>query len=284
MSTPERMTWSGQAGKQRNIDTSKTGLEISAMITLWKFPALVFAVTFVLLSLSTLAGALARKRTAKVGEAEREDLGVILPASLTLLGLIIGFSFAMSTGRYDQRKNYEEEEANAIGTEYVRADLLAPASGDQVRALLRSYLNQRIVFYETRDAAQLRMSDGATAQLQAQLWTACVAPASAQPSPLTALSVSGMNDVLNSQGYTLAAWRNTIPVAAWILMEAIAVFCSVLVGYGARRTQINVFQLILPLLVALSFFLIADIDSPRNGIVRVPPENLLTLSQSFQAH
>src|SRR5277367_993696 len=97
------------------------------MISLWKFPLVVFTVSFVLLSLSTLAGAFIRTKTSKVGEAEQEDLGVILPASLTLLGLIIGFSFSMSTGRYDQRKNYEEEEANAIGTEYFRVGVL-PAS------------------------------------------------------------------------------------------------------------------------------------------------------------
>jgi hypothetical protein len=56
----------------------------------------------------------------KPGRRAREDFGVILAATLTLLGLIIGFSFSMAVGRYDQRKNYQEEEANAIGTELVR--------------------------------------------------------------------------------------------------------------------------------------------------------------------
>ena len=63
----------------------------------------------------------------------REDFGFILAATLTLLGLIIGFSFSMATSRYDQRKNYEEAEANAIGTEYVRADLLPAADAATVR-------------------------------------------------------------------------------------------------------------------------------------------------------
>jgi hypothetical protein len=76
----------------------------------------------------------------------RDDFGLILAATLTLLALIIGFSFSMATARYDQRKNYEEQEANAIGTEYVRADLLSPVEAAKVRSLLGSYLDQRVLF------------------------------------------------------------------------------------------------------------------------------------------
>ena len=75
-------------------------------------------------------------------------------ATLTLLGLIIGFSFAMAIGRYDQRRNYEEEEANAIGTEYVRADLLPAADAARTRALLRKCLDRRISFYRSRKARE----------------------------------------------------------------------------------------------------------------------------------
>ena len=70
----------------------------------------------------------------------REDFGLILAAALTLLRLIIGFSFSMATSRYDQRKNLEEAEANAIGTEYARAGLLPAADAAKVRALLRTSL------------------------------------------------------------------------------------------------------------------------------------------------
>src|SRR5882672_6769155 len=77
----------------------------------------------------------------------RPDFSVILAASLTLLGLIIGFSFSMATARYDMRKTYEEAEANAIGTEYVRADLLGPAEASQLRGLLKQYTELRIQAY-----------------------------------------------------------------------------------------------------------------------------------------
>src|SRR5262245_60628900 len=129
----------------------------------------------------------------------REDFGVILAATLTLLGLIVGFTFSMALNRYDQRKNYEEEEANAIGTEYFRAGLLPAADAGKVRALLLNYLDQRILFYSTRDEQQLLQIDTQTAKLRAELWSAVQAPVVAQPTPVVALAVSGMDDVLNSQ-------------------------------------------------------------------------------------
>ena len=215
----------------------------------------------------------------------REDFGVILTATLTLLGLIIGFSFSMAIGRYEQRKNYEEQEANAIGTEYVRADLLPAADAARVRALLRDYLDQRILSYEARDEQQLRQINANTAQLQSELWSAVQAPAAAQPTPVVALAISGMNDVLNSQGYTQAAWWNRIPFAAWGLMAAIAICCNFLVGYGVRHAEAEgMLILVIPLVVSVSFFLIADIDSPRGGVILVQPQNLVSVAQSLHAH
>jgi hypothetical protein len=84
-------------------------------------------------------------------EEEREDFGLVQTATLTLLGLIIGFSFSMSVVRYDLRKSLEEAEANAIGTEYVRAGLLPPRVGAAVRDQLRKYTDLRISFYHTRN-------------------------------------------------------------------------------------------------------------------------------------
>jgi hypothetical protein len=75
--------------------------------------------------LSAQIGVFFRKSQQTLEEAEQQDRDVIVAATLTLLGLIIGFTFSMAVSRYDQRKNYEEAEANAIGTEYVRADLLS---------------------------------------------------------------------------------------------------------------------------------------------------------------
>jgi hypothetical protein len=195
----------------------------------------------------------------------------------------IARGFQCGSGRYDQRKNYEEEEANAIGTEYVRADLLPSADAQQVRALLSRYIEQRVLFYQTRDVQELERINATTMQLQAGLWAAVRDAAAAQPNPVTTLAVAGMNEVLNSQGYTQAAWWNRIPLAAWGLMVAIAVCCNLLVGYGARTAKVSLTLLVvLPVVVATSFALIADIDSPRGGIIRVSPINLVSTAQSLR--
>lgn len=249
------------------------------------YPLLVFVLSFFVLWLSARIGASVLQKQQKLEEGIREDFGVILAATLTLLGLLIGFSFSLAMSRYEQRKTYEEAEANAIGTEYVRADLLPAADAVKVRALLRNYLDQRVLFYTVNDEQELRQINARTAQLQTELWSAVLAPAAAQPTPIVALAVSGLNDVLNSQGYTQAAWWNRIPIAAWGLMAAIAICSNVLIGFGARNVKAEGrLLLVLPLIVAIAFFLIADMDSPRRGIIRVNPQNLASLVDSLRAH
>jgi hypothetical protein len=217
----------------------------------------------------------------ELGET-REDFDMVVAASLTLLGLIIGFSFSMATSRYDQRKDFEEAEANAIGTEYLRADILPAAEAQATRELLRKYLDQRILFHITGDRRRLKEIDAQTAQLQKQLWSTVEAVAVAQPNVVHGLALSGMNDVINSQGYTEASWRNQIPRSAWFLMYIIALLCCSMVGYRFGKIyRRRAMPWILPFLIAISFFLIADLDSPRRGIARVIPDNLLILADSL---
>ena len=245
-------------------------------------PLVVFVVTFFLLWFAAWIGGQFGLRRSDFSEDMRSDFGVIQSATLTLLGLIIGFSFSMAIGRYDLRKSYEEAEANAIGTEYVRADLLPPEEASVVRGLLREYTGLRVRFYNTRDLEELNQINQQTTEVQSRLWVAASRTATAQPTPVRALAVAGMNDVLNSQGYTQAAWWNRIPVGAWLLMFGIAVLANFLVGFGARKVRPKLLMM-LPLAVAISFFLIADIDSPRRGVIRVHPQNMESLQSGFSA-
>jgi hypothetical protein len=244
-------------------------------------PAPILVICLVTLWLSAHAGAYFRRHRS-LGEGEREHLGVILTATLTLLGLILGFSFSMAVSRYDQRKSYEEEEANAIGTEYVRAGLLPAPDATNVRHLLKKYLDQRILFYGTHDTPRLEQINASVIQLQSDLWSAVQSAAKVQPTPIVALAVSGMNDVLNSQGYAQAAFWNRIPPAAWCLMVVIAICAHVLVGYQAQPTEMKPTRFVtLPLIVSVALLLIADLDSPRRGIIRVVPQNLISLSRTL---
>jgi hypothetical protein len=247
-----------------------------------RYPIIASLLWLIALIAAATLGAWAGKAR-PMADNQRQDFSTVQAAILTLLGLIIGFSFSMATSRYDLRKSYEEEEANAIGTEYTRAGLLSSADASKVHDQLVKYLALRISFYTVRgDDAQQQIS-GDTSRLQADMWNAVEGPAHAQPTPVVALAVSGMNDVLNSQGYAQAAAWNRIPTSAWSLMVAIAVCGCFLVGFGVREKSGKGRPLLiaLPLVVSIALFLIADIDSPRRGMIHVTPQNLISLSNSL---
>ena len=246
------------------------------------YPLLVSVVALALLVISSWVGAALRERAGVPKEGERIDYGPLVGAVLTLLFFITGFAFMMAVGRYDLRKACEQAEAIAIGTEYSRADLLAPADAAKVQMLLKKYLDQRILFYTTRSSGRASEITAGTARLQTELWSTLRPAIAAVPPPLMGLLVSGLNDVTNSQRSSQAAWLNRVPVAAWVLMTAIGIGCCWLIAYRARRTDWLEFMIV-PIAVAVCFFLIADLDSPRGGAIRVAPVNLLSFSQSLPA-
>jgi hypothetical protein len=248
------------------------------------YPVMDFVLSLGLLWGASQVGTYFLRRRGKLQEDEWVDLSAILAATLTLLGLVIGFTFSMATSRYNQRKDCEATEANAIGTEYLRAQLLPASDATRVQELLRRYLHQRILFYRARDARQLRQVNASTARLQTDLWAAIQARAAAQPTPVVSLAVSGMNDVLNSQAYSQASWWNRIPAGAWQMMIVIAVCCSCLLGYTSRQAKPSLRRiLILPFVLAIAFSLIADIDAPRGGLILLHPLNLENLARSLKA-
>jgi hypothetical protein len=243
-------------------------------------PETVFLLSLVGLGLATFLGAFGRWCLRPLHHDEQHEYDIVQTATLTLLGLIVGFTFSLAVSRYDTRKSLEEAEANAIDTEFLRADFLPEAAAAAMREKLKAYLAQRIQFYESAEESRLSAVGSETARLVADLWSLARSAAAAQPTPITALAVAGLNDVLNATGFTQAAWWNRIPPAAWSLMAVIAFGCNLLLGYGAQRVNVAIF-FIVPLTISISFFLIADIDSPRGGFIRVLPQNLIHLAHSL---
>lgn len=242
-------------------------------------PLLTLVLSFLTLWVCAWIGAKALGRYAAEGQQAREDFHTLLAACLTLLGLIVGFSFSMAVSRYDLRLSAEASEANAIRTAYLRADLLPPSEAERARQLLRSYRTVRIQFFGARDAARFRQIDEQTTRLLQQMWSAVSAPA-VHPDQFTALAVAGMNDVSNSQSNTQAAWSDRIPVEAWALMVLIAILCNLMLGVSAREPEEAGTLFLLPLVTAIAFFLIADIDSPAGGgVIHVTPQSLLDVGK-----
>ncbi|MBV9290324.1 MAG: hypothetical protein JO288_21325 [Hyphomicrobiales bacterium] len=243
------------------------------MVWLVDRPILFFCVTLVLLWGAAELGVLVRFRVHKLTPAERSEFDLVRNAMFTLLGLIVGFAISMAVSRYDLRKTYEEAEANAVGTEYLRLELMPPEIAAAARALLKTYAEERVAFYKERDPERQSRNEAETALTQNALWRAIAPEAKTAQTPINALVASGMNDVLNSQGYTLAAWRNRLPSEVWLLLIVVAAASSFLIGFGAERLS-PVTHAVLPLTAALAFLLIADVEGPHNGLIRVEPVNL----------
>jgi len=250
-------------------------------------PVVFLLVLLMALGSATRLGAALRTRHGPLEEARRSDFDIVLGATLTLLSLIVAFTFSMAASRYDMRKNYEEGEANAIGTVYVRADLLPAVDAARVQNLLHEYTKLRIRFYTITNYTlhtdeQLNELNKATTHKQGQLWAAVVGPVSANQTAPMALVAAGMNDALNSQSYAQAASWNRIPPGAWVLLCTIGLVATIMIGFrfdtGSRQRML---MLILPTLIAVSLFLISDIDCPRGGVIRVLPLNLMALEPTL---
>jgi hypothetical protein len=245
-------------------------------------PWLMSALAFVLLWAVARFGAFVKNWRAGITTAEHSDLDLVRNATFTLLAVLLGFSLSMAVSRYDLRKTYEEEEANAIGTENARLDLLPAETASTTRAALIDYTRLRLVYYSSQNPDELRRAEIDTAKLQGEMWAAVSTAANQQSTPVAALAAAGMNDVLNSQGYALAAWRNRLPVEVWGLLLFVAIGANFLVGFGSYSSSLWDLWL-LALTTAVAFLLIAEIDSPRNGFVRVHPQNLVDVAESIGA-
>jgi hypothetical protein len=244
---------------------------------------LTFAVTLVTLWLAVELGAWVAARVRPVKDEERGHLGQVTGASLSILALIIGFSFSAAIGRYDQRKSYEQEEASAISSEYDLAGLLPDADTAQLRSLIAQYVKLRVAFYETPDKVELASLRTQRTGLQDQMWPIVLHDARESQTATMGQVVAGLNAMVSRPEYSVAAAADRIPDGAWTLMAMLAFVSCLLLGYGGHGRQTLVIRLVLPLLVALAFFFIASLDTQRVGLIRVHPDNLLRVESAIEA-
>jgi hypothetical protein len=252
------------------------------MLKLLTNPPLCFLLCLFVFSIAAWGGAWFHRRTWNNDTESYGDFAFVVGGILTLLALILGFTFSMAVTRYDQRKNFEEQEASSIATAYLRASQLPNTDANTVRKLLRSYIGQRICFYLSEAGTDSNQLERQTNDLQRSLWSASVSAINLSAPPNSVLVLSGMNDVFRSRSQTESSWRNRIPHSALMLVIVIAILSNFLVGYTAHRRGLFLL-LVLPLAVSISLFMIVDIDSPRGGYIRVRPQSLESLSDFLSA-
>src|SRR6476469_4937818 len=157
------------------------------------YPLAVLIVSALIMFSSAWWGMQLQSHLKQLRSEERPDFDLLRTAAFTLLALLVGFCLSMVVSRYDQRKLLEETEANAIGTEYARAELLEDRFRVVVREKLKAYAAHRIEFYESRLQDSTAAFEAIDAKQHAELWASVAAAAQTRNDPVMALVVSGMN-------------------------------------------------------------------------------------------
>lgn len=211
-------------------------------------------------------------------------LGAVQGGSLGLLGLLLGFAFAGASARFLERQDILTAEANAIGTAYLRADLLPPATGDIVRQELRGYLQDRLtLFAEVNRDKSAQLSENLEARHSA-MWSAAVEAVRENP-PLAGLVLPPLNDVIDLLAARNAAALRHLPIPVLGLLIASAAISMTVIGYGAGATGSRHISIVgaLGLLIAVSLWVTIDLDHPRIGLIRVNAQSLTDLAASIES-
>jgi hypothetical protein len=247
-------------------------------IPLWAL----FGTTVVLILLAVEAGYRVGRWRQRRAEHEREPpVGAIVAAILGLVAFLLAFTFGMAAPRFELRRELVLDEANALGSAYLRAALVPEPHRTEIRTLLRDYVDLRL------GGVELGMTVPALArseELQGRLWAQAVSVAEKKPTPITGLFIQSLNEVidLHAKRVTMGV-RNRIPFPIWGALYVIAILAMVGVGYheGLTSTARTLAALVLAVTFSGVLWLLADLDRPQEGLIKVSQQAMIDLRQSM---
>lgn len=259
--------------------TEMQGNEPLDVLPLW---ALLAAILLLVL-LAIEGGYRLGKASNKRQEEKDTSLGEMVGATLGLLAFLLAFTFGLAATRYDTRRQLLLDEANAVGTTYLRAEML-PEGREEIRSLLRQYVDIRVEAFQSGDIQNaIRRSEA----LHNQLWERAVPIAQKHPdSIVVGHFIQSLNEVIDLHAKRLTAGvRNRIPVAIWTALYGVTILSFGALGYHAGASRARRSPAILP--VALTFAvvigLIADLDRPQEGSLIVSQQAMIDLQRSMRA-
>jgi hypothetical protein len=231
---------------------------------------------FLLLTLvaSELGRRLGVAQIARDPEGLAKGIGAAEAAVFGLLGLLLAFSFSGAASRFEDRRHLITSEANAIGTAYLRLDLLSADAQPEMKELFRQYVDARLESYRNAaDVAATTASFEEDAALQSAIWKRAVAETTrpGMPSPPAMLLLPALNEMIDITTTRVMATRNHPPLIVFIMLAALSVVGALLVGYG---TSINkqrrwLHTLVYAVILSLTVYVIVDLEFPRLGLIRV---------------
>jgi len=245
-------------------------------------------VTLLVMLAAAVAGQLVRRiqaKRARAGDPESEPSvaqeGYLLSSSLGLLGLLLAFSFGMVINRYESRRQLVTTEANAIGTAYLRTQLLDEPHRSRLAGLLVAYTDNRIKLATADDqAAYLATND----RLLTEIWAAVsAARESALAHGLTTSLLATYNEVIDLDTERKIAWQLRLPIEVLSLLLVFLVVTATFVGHQVDGPRGRRAALVLFVLLALSITIIADINRPMSGSERESQQAMRMLLASLKA-
>ena len=226
-----------------------------------------------------------RRRT-RTDEPSRAHIHQTETSTLGILALILAFCFSLALQRYDTRSDQVVDEANAIGTAYLRIDLLPPSMRDEVRRLMRQYVDLRVkatrVATSGGDAWRGAVAEAADAQ--AALWSYAGRAARADPNMgTTGLFIQALNEMIDSFGRRDAGLLRHVPEPVLLLLFGVLMVAAAIVGFasGSAGHRPPAVSLVMVGLIVLLILVILDLDRPRRGLIEVPKQSLYDLQASI---
>jgi hypothetical protein len=231
---------------------------------------------------------LGRRSQSTIDDHSIYQIYTIQGAALGLLALLLGFTFSMAVSRYDTRKQMVLEESNAIGTTFLRAQLLPEPPREEVSNLLRRYVEVRLEFYEAgTDQKMLREVRNETERLQKQLWVNGAALAEKDPRAVTTgLFLQSLNETIDLNAKRITAQENHVPVITLVLLYFVAIMATGLIGYGCGLSGVRKFfvTIILSILISAVIMVIIDLNRPSAGLIKVNQQRMLDLRDSLSKY
>ena len=244
-----------------------------------------FGLLLGLLAMLEAGRRLGNRRCAKEGKEASEGLGALNGSIFGLMGLLVAFTFSGAASKFDARRGLIAQEANDIGTAWLRLDLLPAATQPALREKFRAYLDERLAAYRAipdLSAAQAH-ADRATA-LQGEIWTASVS-ASQADQRASMLLLPALNQMIDITTTRLMAMRTHPPAIIFILLVIVALASALLAGHGmsGRAGRSWLHMVAFAAILAFSVYVIIDIEFPRLGLIRVDSADqvLVELRQSM---
>ncbi len=223
---------------------------------------------------------LSKNRTDKGVEESESSVGAMVASTLGLLAFMLAFTFGVAAARFDDRRALVVEEANAIGTTFLRADLIAEPHRSKVKEILREYVDIRV--QGAKHFTLLELALRKSEELQDDLWLLAVAAGREHDSDITALFVESVNQVIDLQSKRLAArLQARVPESIWGALLLVSALSMLGMGYqngltGQRGWPAGI---ILVFTFSTVLLLIADLDRPWEGLLKVSQQSLIDLSK-----